>query len=444
MKKLYYLIVLTLILGLVLTGCLLSNVGQVPATGQSGISYLTKNGLDLDPGLVGLWHFDGDALDSSMNSNDGTLMGDASWTSGKFNNALNLDGTEDYVSVDDSDSLDITTGLTIEAWVHTDVSISGSTQMQIVDKGEHNYSSAYMLMIYNGDIYGRVNKNSATACIYASYPNDGEWHHVAYTFKSGEQELYIDGSSVVSNTGSATITPNSHPLLIGRGVNRPQYCWNGAIDEVRIWSSALKASQLDDMTPPAITITAPVDGATYLLNQVVNADWSVTDGNGTGVASESGTVPNGNQIDTSLVGEKTFEVTATDYAKNTVTTTVTYSVYGFGGILPPIKPDGTRVFRLGSTIPVKFRLWDADGNPITDTDATAEISLQKMFGGLPVGDPEDGGSTSAATTGNLFRYDDTDNQYIFNLATKDLSTGTWEITITVNDTGSFSVNIGLK
>jgi uncharacterized repeat protein (TIGR01451 family) len=42
MKKLIYLIVLALILGLVLTGCLLSNVGQVPANEQSGISYLTK------------------------------------------------------------------------------------------------------------------------------------------------------------------------------------------------------------------------------------------------------------------------------------------------------------------------------------------------------------------------------------------------------------------
>jgi len=43
MKKLFYLIVLALILGLVLTGCLLSNVGQVPVTGQSGITYLTRN-----------------------------------------------------------------------------------------------------------------------------------------------------------------------------------------------------------------------------------------------------------------------------------------------------------------------------------------------------------------------------------------------------------------
>jgi hypothetical protein len=45
MKKLSYLIVLALILGLVLTGCsLLSNFGQVPATEQSGITYLTKGG----------------------------------------------------------------------------------------------------------------------------------------------------------------------------------------------------------------------------------------------------------------------------------------------------------------------------------------------------------------------------------------------------------------
>ena len=43
MKKLMYLIVLALILSLVLTGCLLSNVGQVPTTDQSGITYLTKS-----------------------------------------------------------------------------------------------------------------------------------------------------------------------------------------------------------------------------------------------------------------------------------------------------------------------------------------------------------------------------------------------------------------
>ena len=46
MKKLIYLIILLLILGLVLTGCFLSNVGQVPATEQSGVSNIAKNSID--------------------------------------------------------------------------------------------------------------------------------------------------------------------------------------------------------------------------------------------------------------------------------------------------------------------------------------------------------------------------------------------------------------
>ena len=48
MKMLSYLLVLTLILGLVLTGCLLSNVGQVPTSEQSGMTYLTK-GTETEP-----------------------------------------------------------------------------------------------------------------------------------------------------------------------------------------------------------------------------------------------------------------------------------------------------------------------------------------------------------------------------------------------------------
>ncbi len=194
-------------------------------------------------GLVALWHFDGDALDSSGNANHGDLMGDADFEPGKFDQALSLDGDGDCVEVADSATLDITDELTIEAWVRTDVDMGTNPQMQIVDKGEHQYGSGYMLMIYNGNLYGRVNKSSATAVIH-QYPNDGEWHHVAYTFKSGEQKLYIDGQEVASNGGTATITENSQPLLIGKGVDRPQYCWNGLIDEVRIWNKALDAEEL--------------------------------------------------------------------------------------------------------------------------------------------------------------------------------------------------------
>jgi len=116
-------------------------------------------------------------------------------------------------------------------------------------------------------------------------------------------------------------------------------------------------------------------------------------------------------------------------------------IYDFSGILPPINEDGTSVFKLGRTIPVKFQLWDADGTFITD--AVARISIAKISEGV-VGTEVEAVSTSAATTGNLFRYDFTSDQYIFNLATKPLSPGTWEIKIELDDGTSQFVTIILK
>jgi len=192
-------------------------------------------------GTVAYWSFDNQAdpgNDDSGNGNDGTLYGPTWDPTGKINGALSFDGTDDYVSVADDDTLDITDELSIEAWVRTPIDMSTNPRMQIVDKGEHlGTSEGYMLMVYNGDLYGRVNKDNGTACIY-EYPDDKNWHHVVYTFKSGEQKLYIDGNPVASKTQITTIGTNDQDLLIGNGVNRSYY-WNGEIDEVRIYNHVI-------------------------------------------------------------------------------------------------------------------------------------------------------------------------------------------------------------
>ncbi|MBU2541550.1 MAG: PxKF domain-containing protein, partial [Candidatus Omnitrophica bacterium] len=61
-----------------------------------------------------------------------------------------------------------------------------------------------------------------------------------------------------------------------------------------------------------------------------------------------------------------------------------------------------------------------------------------------VGEEVEGISTSQATTGNLFRYDSTDNLYIFNLSTNGLTSGTWQVRIDLDDGTSKYVNFGLK
>jgi hypothetical protein len=82
-----------------------------------------------------------------------------------------------------------------------------------------------------------------------------------------------------------------------------------------------------DTTKPTITLTTPAEGATYSLNQAVNAGYSCQDeAGGSGLKNCQGTVASGSAIDTASTGTKTFTVTATDNAGNQDSVTRTYSV----------------------------------------------------------------------------------------------------------------------
>lgn len=142
------------------------------------------------------------------------------------------------------------------------------------------------------------------------------------------------------------------------------------------------------------------------------------------------------------VGTTTVTWTAKDPNGNTTTVTQKVVVnYAFEGISQPINTDGTSVFKQGSTIPVKFQLKNANGEFVTN--AEAHISVTKV--GAEPSVANEAVSTSAASTGDLFRYDVSANQYIFNLSTKPLASGSkYQITVSLNDGTSYSVIIGLK
>ena len=114
-----------------------------------------------------------------------------------------------------------------------------------------------------------------------------------------------------------------------------------------------------DPTPPTISITSPVDGATFTLGQAVSASFTCLDAaNGSGLASCSGTASSGTPLDTATVGTRTLAVTATDNAGNTTTITRTYRVvYPFTGFMQPVdNPPVVNTTNAGRAIPVKFSL----------------------------------------------------------------------------------------
>ena len=71
--------------------------------------------------LVGAWSFDEPsgltAQDTSGRGNAGTISGATRSAAGRYGGALSFDGVNDWVTVADAASLDLTTGMTVEAWV---------------------------------------------------------------------------------------------------------------------------------------------------------------------------------------------------------------------------------------------------------------------------------------------------------------------------------------
>ena len=162
-----------------------------------------------------------------------------------------------------------------------------------------------------------------------------------------------------------------------------------------------------DTTAPAVTISAPLDGATFIKGQAVAAGYSCQDeAGGSGLASCTGTVANGALIDTSTVGSHTFAVTGADIAGNSATATSTYKVvYGFSGFLQPVENlPALNIANAGSAIPVKFSLGGNQGLAIfaAGYPASSPIPCDESEPGTVIEETVTAGSSSLsynATTG---------------------------------------------
>jgi hypothetical protein len=147
-----------------------------------------------------------------------------------------------------------------------------------------------------------------------------------------------------------------------------------------------------DVTPPAITITAPSDGASYAVGQVVDANYACSDPSG--VQSCSGPVPSGAAIDTSSPGSHTFTVTATDNVGNTGSSSVTYSVGTAVSVGNAQIPEGNSgssslVFPVSldraSSLAVKVGYATSDGTATAGTDYTAKTGTLTIPAGSTSG-----------------------------------------------------------
>jgi hypothetical protein len=218
------------------------------------------DGVDDDPissgegigfGLVSYWPLDADLMDA-VDDNHGTEEGGViPFEAGKFNNAINLDGTQNVIITGgDESEFDFTGGsMTVSAWC-TAATIDLGWQC-LIAKGEGN---GWRMHRRGGDVpeefawTGGVGDTPAHGTPIVIGGDPETWHHVVGVTDGATQieSLYIDGVEVATKTG-AVLEDRGNRMRIGDNPDALGRGWNGKIDDVAIWARALPADTIAEI-----------------------------------------------------------------------------------------------------------------------------------------------------------------------------------------------------
>jgi glucose/arabinose dehydrogenase len=182
--------------------------------------------------------------DTSPNAAVAQVSGPTRTTSGKLGSALDFDGVNDRVIVPDAPQLRLSSAMTLSAWVRPD-STTGWRTVLLKETGDFQSYALYA----SADPYEGGNAGDPTGFAYgtgvrgpAKLPT-AAWTHLALTYDGLTERLYVGG--VLVSQRAATVTPpfSSAPLSIGGNGVWGEW-FDGRIDEVRLFGTALSATQI--------------------------------------------------------------------------------------------------------------------------------------------------------------------------------------------------------
>lgn len=278
-------------------------------------------------------------------------------------------------------------------------------------------------------------------------PNSDGWNNEAVTVSFA----CTDTGNVQSGIGVDTVSKSTE--LTAEGADQTVTSEGSCIDRAGNPTEQADISfSVDiDLTPPAVSLSAPADGDQFERGAEVAANF-LTDDDLSGIKSVNSPVPNGSLIDTGSLGEREFTVTAVDRADNTTTVTHTYQVL----ILPPPVQDdiqerieedlqqqldaivGDPEFEPGDVIELCLSFEDSRAERLL-TEAPVDPTLFRTFEDR---DPEKIRDLAG------FDSDDDRSAYCLAFSTTDddgepLPAGTYDVVIAFGDGTAIRINFGL-
>jgi len=229
----------------------------------SGMAY-----ADINDGLIAYWPFNGNANDESGNGNHGTVYGPTLTYDmvGNPDCAYSFDGMDDHITVPDSDSLDVTNGITIAAWINIEPRPHGGDHYIVDSREGYNQPGYFMNVDLNHAGLGTPKGPGGFGIVVP----DGEWHHLAGTYDGVTTIIYLDGMSVGNAPCGLGFTQSTATLMIGTYYGGPagEDDFHGIMDELRIYNRALPLDEIEEL----VRETGPPCDADYNDDGVVDRE----------------------------------------------------------------------------------------------------------------------------------------------------------------------------
>ncbi|MFD0616168.1 beta-N-acetylglucosaminidase domain-containing protein [Paenibacillus sp. GCM10027629] len=210
-----------------------------------------------------MWGFNGNGNDSSPNGFNATLKGGAAYSQSdkkEGTSSLSLNGSGSYASASlVSTNVD---NITLSAWVKWNGATTSG--QQILLNGTTS-ASGYSIFLDHGKgdkvsilLGGKAVLGSQTVLTV------GQWTHIAAVRQGGMWKLYMNGSSIeITDSSSAPNTPTTGTYI---GSNQSgNESFNGLIDDARIYTAALSANQIKELTSQAEAFTLSLNQPSYSL-----------------------------------------------------------------------------------------------------------------------------------------------------------------------------------
>jgi hypothetical protein len=209
-------------------------------------------------GLVAYWAMrnSGTTVYDEYGSNNGTASNGVTFatTHAAVGYGASFDGANDYISIADANSLDFAANVsfTMTAWFKCGASPGNYPYFYAGRQAGNTLQHGIGIIGDGGANNGQARFESGSGGLTSSNTFlDSSWHFiVGIADRSNGSALYVDGvlQNSTTNKPTANLTLSS-ARSIGAGLysGSATYCFNGQIDEVRIYNRALTADEIKQL-----------------------------------------------------------------------------------------------------------------------------------------------------------------------------------------------------